>query len=45
MNEEAGYDADYFVGLTSERMVVRIRKGRTTVMWELKDSVSASDKM
>ena len=36
--EEAGYDEDYFVGLTSERMVVRIRKGRTTVMWELKDS-------
>ena len=38
MNEEAGYDETYFKGLASEKMVVRFRKGRPVVMWELKDS-------
>lgn len=38
MNEEAGYDEAYFKGLTSEKMVVRFRKGRPVVVWELKDS-------
>lgn len=28
-NEEAGYDETYFKGLTSEKMVVRFRKGRS----------------
>lgn len=37
-NEEAGYDEEYFVGLTAEKQVVRFRKGRSVVMWELKDS-------
>ena len=38
LNEEAGYDEQYFVGLTAEKMVVRWRKGRSVVAWELKDS-------
>lgn len=38
MNEEAGYDEAYFTGLASEKMVVRFRKGRPVVVWELKDS-------
>lgn len=37
-NEEAGYDETYFKGLTAEKMVIRFRKGRSTVVWELKDS-------
>lgn len=38
VNEEAGYDEFYFKGLTSEKMVVRFRKGRSVTAWELKDS-------
>lgn len=37
-NEEAGYTETYFKGLTSEKMVVRFRKGRSVVVWEVKDS-------
>ncbi len=37
MNEEAGYDETYFKGLTSEKMVIRFRKGRSITAWELKD--------
>lgn len=37
-NAEAGYDETYFKGLTSEKMVVRFRKGRSVTVWELKDS-------
>ena len=37
LNEEAGYDEEYFKGLTSEQMVVRFRKGRSVIAWELKD--------
>lgn len=37
-NEEAGYDETYFRGLTSEKMVVRFKKGRSTVVWEIKDT-------
>ncbi len=37
-NEEAGYDVAYFKGLTSEKMVVRFKKGRSVIVWELKDS-------
>jgi len=36
-NEAAGYDETYFKGLTSEKMVVRYRKGRSVIAWELKD--------
>lgn len=38
LNEEAGYGEEYFNGLTAERMVVRIRKGRSVIVWELADS-------
>lgn len=38
LNEEAGYDEQYFRGLTSEKMVVRFRKGRSVVVWEIKDA-------
>ncbi len=37
LNEEAGYNEEYFKGLTSEQMVVRFRKGRSVVVWELRD--------
>lgn len=37
LNEECGYDEAYFKGLTSEKMVVRFRKGRSITAWELKD--------
>ncbi len=37
-NEEAGYDEFYFKGLTSEKQVIRFRKGRSVIAWELKDS-------
>ena len=37
-NEEAGYDENYFKGLTAEKMVARFRKGRSIVVWELKDN-------
>jgi phage terminase large subunit GpA-like protein len=37
-DEEAGYNETYFRGLTSEKMVVRFRKGRSVIAWELKDS-------
>lgn len=37
LNEEAGYTEEYFKGLTAEQMVVRFRKGRPTIMWEIKD--------
>ncbi|MCM1295484.1 MAG: phage terminase large subunit family protein [Muribaculaceae bacterium] len=36
--EEAGYDDAYFRGLTSEKMVVRFRKGRSVIVWEIKDA-------
>ena len=36
--EEAGYDENYFKGLTAEKMVARFRKGRSIVVWELKDN-------
>ena len=38
LNEEAGYDEQYFRGLTSEKMVVRFRKGRSVIVWEIKDA-------
>lgn len=38
LNEECGYDEDYFRGLTAEKMVVRFRRGRQVVVWEIKDS-------
>ena len=37
-NEEAGYTETYFKGLTSEKMVIRFRKGRSVVVWEIKDT-------
>ncbi len=37
LNEEAGYDAIYFKGLTSEQAVTRFRKGREVTMWVLRD--------
>lgn len=36
-NEEAGYDENYFKGLTAEQMVVRFRKGRPVVAWEIRE--------
>ena len=38
LNEEAGYDEQYFRGLTSEKAVVRFRKGRSVTVWEIKDA-------
>ena len=38
LNEEAGYDEQYFRGLTSEKAVVRVRKGRSVTVWEIKDA-------
>lgn len=38
LNEEAGYTEEYFEGLTSERQVIRWRKGRQVIVWEIKDS-------
>ncbi len=38
LNEEAGYDEQYFKGLTNEQMVVRHRKGRPVIVWEIKDN-------
>lgn len=37
LNEEAGYTEEYFEGLTSERQVIRWRKGRSVIVWEIKD--------
>ena len=37
LNEEAGYSDEYFIGLTSERQVIRWRKGRSVIVWEIKD--------
>ena len=36
--EEAGYDRQYFIGLTAEKQVVRFQKGRSTIRWEIKDA-------
>lgn len=38
LNEGTGYDEAYFKGLTSEKMVVRFRKGRAVTAWEIVDS-------
>ena len=38
LNEEAGYDEQYFRGLTSEKAVVRFRKGRSVTVWEIRDA-------
>ena len=38
LNEEAGYNEEYFIGLTAEKMVQRYRKGRAVVVWEIKDN-------
>lgn len=38
LNEEAGYDEDYFRGLTSERAVTRFQKGRAVTFWEIRDA-------
>lgn len=38
MNEEAGYDEDYFRGLVAERQVVRFQRGRSVIRWEIKDA-------
>lgn len=37
MEEEAGYDEIYFKGLTAEKMVVRFKKGRSVIEWDLRD--------
>ena len=37
LNEGTGYDEAYFKGLTSEKMVVRFRKGRAVTTWEIID--------
>ena len=38
LEEEAGYDEAYFEGLTAEKLVVRYRKGRAIMAWEIKDA-------
>lgn len=38
LDEEAGYDEQYFKGLTSEKAVVRFHKGRAVTTWEIKDA-------
>ncbi len=38
LDDTAGYDETYFRGLTAEKMVARFRKGRSIVVWELKDA-------
>jgi phage terminase large subunit GpA-like protein len=43
LNEEAGYDEDYFKGLTSEQMVIRFRKGRPVIVWELKEGLKRNE--
>ncbi len=37
LDEGSGYDEAYFTGLTSEKMVVRFRKGRAVTSWEIID--------
>ena len=37
LDEGAGYDEAYFMGLTAEKAVVRFRKGRSVTVWEIKD--------
>lgn len=36
-NQEAGYDENYFKGLTAEKKVVRFVKGHLKEYWEIKD--------
>ena len=36
-NPEAGYDENYFKGLTAEKKVVRFVKGHLKEYWEIKD--------
>ena len=36
-NQEAGYDENYFKGLTAEKKVVRFVKGHIKEYWEIKD--------
>lgn len=43
LNEEAGYDEEYFKGLTAEQRVTRYHKGRETVTWELKEGVKRNE--
>lgn len=43
LNEEAGYDEEYFKGLTAEQRVTRYRKGRQIVTWELKEGVKRNE--
>lgn len=35
--KDRGYTEEYFKGLTSEKMVVRYKKGKAQYVWELKD--------
>ncbi|GAK06047.1 phage terminase, large subunit [Geomicrobium sp. JCM 19037] len=39
VNEETGYDASYFEGITAEKRVVKYYKGRPKVEWQKKSSV------
>lgn len=43
LNEEAGYDEEYFKGLTAEQRVTRYRKGREVVVWELKEGIKRNE--
>jgi phage terminase large subunit GpA-like protein len=43
LNEECGYDEEYFKGLTAEQMVIRFRKGRPVIVWELKEGVKRNE--
>ena len=37
LEEEKGYEEKYFEGLTSEKKVLRYKKGKPYFAWELKD--------
>lgn len=37
-NEEAGYNRDYFIGLTAERQVITFYKGKAKIEWKIRDS-------
>ena len=39
-NPHTGYDAIYFKGLLSERMVVKRKNGRDILMWEKKQGIN-----
>lgn len=37
-NEEAGYNREYFTGLTAERQVITFYKGKAKIEWKIRDA-------